>query len=79
MENENESLVPPKYPEQSPRSVLTVPPSGALSGAPSQKAQSWGAVVSIVIIVLMVILGAFYAWGERIAQENALFAPPTSE
>ncbi len=38
---------------------------------PSPKAQSWGAVISIIIIVLMVIIGAFYAWGERISENTA--------
>lgn len=44
-------------------------------GTPSPKAQSWGAIISIIIIVLMIIIGAFYAWGKRIAQQNALTAP----
>lgn len=44
-------------------------------GTPSPKAQSWGAVISIVVIVGMIVIGAFYAWGKRIAQENALVAP----
>lgn len=35
---------------------------------PSQKAQSWGALLSIIVIVMMIIIGAFYAWGERISQ-----------
>ena len=47
------------------------------TGAPSPKAQSWGAVISIIIIVLMVVIGAFYAWGKRIAQERAIIAPST--
>lgn len=37
-------------------------------GVPSKKAQSWGAVISIVVIMGMIVLGAFYAWGQRIAQ-----------
>ncbi|MHB1769586.1 MAG: hypothetical protein ACYCPH_00675 [Minisyncoccota bacterium] len=45
------------------------------AGIPSPKAQSWGTVISIVLIVLMVIIGAFYAWGQRIAQERAFIAP----
>ncbi len=49
------------------------------SGVPSQKQQSWGAVISILIIVLMIVIGAFYTWGKRIAQENALLNLPTSE
>ena len=48
-------------------------------GIPSPKAQSWGAFLSIVIIVLMIIVGAFYAWGKRIAQEQALTAPSTQQ
>jgi hypothetical protein len=39
---------------------------------PTRKQQSWGAVISIVIIMLMIIIGAFYAWGERISQERTL-------
>ncbi|HEY4522979.1 MAG TPA: hypothetical protein VJK73_01255 [Candidatus Paceibacterota bacterium] len=35
---------------------------------PSKKQQSWGAFISIVVIVLMVIVGAFYAWGKRVAE-----------
>jgi len=48
-------------------------------GVPSQKQQSWGVVISIVIIVLMIVIGAFYAWGQRIAQEKALLTPPVAE
>lgn len=51
-----------------------------IAGAPSPKAQQWGVVISIVIIVLMIIIGAFYSWGKRIAEENALIERlPTSE
>jgi len=50
-----------------------------LSGIPSTKQQSWGVVLSIIIIVLMIIIGAFYAWGQRIAQEQLLTTPPTSQ
>jgi hypothetical protein len=48
-------------------------------GVPSKKAQSWGAALSIVVIMLMIIIGAFYAWGKRVAQENALTAPSAAE
>ena len=48
-------------------------------GVPSQKAQSWGVVISIVIIVLMIVIGAFYSWGKRIAQEKALLTPPVGQ
>lgn len=39
-------------------------------GVPSPKQQQWGVLISIVIIVLMIIIGAFYAWGQRIAQNQ---------
>jgi hypothetical protein len=45
------------------------------SGNPSPKAQSWGALISIIVIVLMVVVGAFYAWGKRIAQQQQFAAP----
>lgn len=41
---------------------------------PSAKQQSWGTVISIAIIVAMVVVGAFYAWGKRIAEVNQ-YAP----
>ena len=46
---------------------------------PSAAQQSWGVVISIVIIVLMIIIGAFYAWGQRIAQQNALHTETSSQ
>ena len=45
---------------------------------PSPKQQSWGALISIVIIVLMIIIGAFYAWGKRVAQNQPYPAAATS-
>ena len=43
-------------------------------GIPSKKQQSWGVLISIVVILAMVTIGAFYAWGNRIAEQNALGA-----
>lgn len=77
MENQNntteEKLLPPgipalislEKPVVPPVSLPQIPP---LPGIPSPKAQSWGAFISIVVIVLMVIIGAFYAWGKRISE-----------
>lgn len=48
----------------------TLPP-----GVPSSAQQSWGTLISIVVIVLMIIVGAFYAWGNRIAQNRQIIAP----
>lgn len=41
-------------------------------GVPSSKRQSWGAVLSIIVIMLMIIIGAFYTWGKRIAEQNQI-------
>ena len=46
---------------------------------PSRKAQSWGALISIIIIVLMIIIGAFYSWGKRIAEVNVPIEPSTAQ
>ncbi len=65
---EPEKLLPPGEPMQQ----VGVPSakSDLVLGKPSQKQQSWGVVISIIIIVLMIIVGAFYAWGQRIAQNQ---------
>ena len=39
---------------------------------PTVAQQNWSALISIVIIVLMVIVGAFYVWGKRIAERDAV-------
>jgi hypothetical protein len=31
---------------------------------------SWGAIISIVVILAMITIGAFYSWGKRIDQER---------
>ncbi len=56
---------PAPAPEPSP--VL----SPAVPAVPSHARQSWGVVISIVVIVLMIVIGAFYAWGQRIAEQQA--------
>ena len=42
-----------------------------LPAPPTVEQQNWGAVLSIVIIVLMITIGAFYAWGKRLASQQA--------
>jgi hypothetical protein len=53
-----------------------MPPSGPtftpVIKPPTPQQQSWGTVISIVIILLMVVVGAFYTWGKKIAEERAL-------
>lgn len=46
------------------------PVPAPLPGVPSPKQQQWGVIISIVVIVLMIVVGAFYAWGKRIAQNQ---------
>lgn len=41
-----------------------------MSGNPSERQQSYGALVSIILIVGIVVIGALYVWGEDIANEN---------
>lgn len=33
---------------------------------------SWGTIVVILVMLGMIVTGAFYAWGERIAEERML-------
>ena len=54
-------------------------PQSVQFGTPSPKAQSWGALISIIIIVLMIIIGAFYSWGKRIAEVNVPIEPSTAQ
>jgi hypothetical protein len=65
---EDEKLLPQGLPSTKSDLVL---------GIPSPKAQSWGALISIIIIVLMIIIGAFYVWGQRISEDVTPAAPAT--
>ncbi len=49
--------------------------SGRSIAPPTVAQQSWGAALSIVVILLMVIIGAFYAWGRR---THMVYAPATA-
>lgn len=46
-------------------------------GVPSREQQSWGAVISICIILVMIVVGAFYAWGKRVHENNPPAASST--
>ncbi|HCR52425.1 TPA: hypothetical protein DIV48_02130 [Candidatus Kaiserbacteria bacterium] len=79
---ENKTFIPRDEPVRETIPTMpesSVPPSAPFPGTPSPKAQSWGVVISIIIIMLMIIVGAFYAWGKRIAQERALIAPTADQ
>ena len=42
----------------------------------SPEQNSWGALIAIVVIMAIVVVGAFYAWGKRVS-ENRQPAPTT--
>ena len=48
-------------------------------GVPSVKQQSWGVVISIVVIMLMIIIGAFYAWGKRLEENQQPVVPAVQQ
>jgi NADH:ubiquinone oxidoreductase subunit 3 (subunit A) len=48
------------------------------TGMPSPKRQSWGALISIIVIVLMIVIGAYYAWEKRIAEQNQYKIPSSA-
>ena len=48
-------------PTPTPESVASVP-----------KKRSFGGILAIVLILVLIIIGAFYAWGERIAEQDNL-------
>jgi hypothetical protein len=74
---EDEKLLSPA--ESFPQISVPETPKAGLPGVPSPKQQQWGVVISIIVIVLMITIGAFYAWGKRIAEEQALFAPAAEQ
>lgn len=45
---------------------------------PSPQAQSWGVVISIAIIVLMIIIGAYYSWNRRTSSLPPVAVPVTA-
>lgn len=44
--------------------------STAPLGTPSKKQQQWGLLISIVVIVLMIVIGAFYSWDNRVKEQQ---------
>ena len=74
---DTERLLPPG--ESTPESDVPKVFVSPSPRTPSPQAQSWGALISILIIVLMVIIGAFYAWGARIAQNRIFTASTTAQ
>jgi hypothetical protein len=69
-----ESPLPNYNPD--PQAPLTAPQP--IIKPPSRARQSWGAIIAMIIIVLMIVVGAFYAWGKRIAEERAAIEAASS-
>ncbi|MFZ1987713.1 MAG: hypothetical protein WAV21_01625 [Minisyncoccia bacterium] len=44
-----------------------------------QKNASYGALISIVLILAIIVVGAFYTWGERIAKTKTPIDTSTFE
>lgn len=55
------------------------PGSNIFEGRPSHKQQSWGTLIAIIVIVLMVVVGALYAWGKRIADRENIYSATVLE
>jgi len=62
-------------PESSTPGVVTPPPAPAPIQADSKKGSAYGPVLSIVVIVLVLVAGAFYVWNERL---HETIMPPES-
>ena len=56
--------------DQSPTPIPVSEPKNTAPQSVHRNA-SWGALISITIILAMVIIGAFYAWGQRISENRA--------
>jgi uncharacterized membrane protein (DUF485 family) len=50
-----------------------------LIAPPTPSQQSWGTIIALVIIVAMIVVGALYAWGKRISDQNALIEQAQSQ
>lgn len=50
--------------------------SSAPAVSPKEKS-SVGALVTLIIVVAVIVIGAFYVWGERVAEDRG--TPPVEE
>lgn len=53
--------------------------TGYMNGRPTKRQQSYGAIISIIIIVAVIVVGAFYTWGKRLAKDEAAAAQSTTQ
>lgn len=50
---------------------LVQPPVPPAPEVPVKKASSWGVIIAILIILGMMVVGAFYAWGQRVHEQQS--------
>ncbi len=43
---------------------------------PNQPNASYGALISIVLILAIVVVGAFYVWGKRVSEQGKVIELP---
>lgn len=56
---------------QSPEEALIIDSQTPPESIPIARNASWGVLISIVVILLMIVVGAFYMWGQRLAEVRA--------
>lgn len=64
MENQNPSPTP----------VTDTPSIPVIDPAPvkDHKVGSTGSVIAVLLIVLLLVIGAFYVWGQRLSEQRAM-------
>jgi len=45
-------------------------PTPRISDEPERKTGSAGSVIAILLIVFLLVVGAFYVWGQRLAEQR---------
>lgn len=58
----------PSMPAVVVESVATPSPSARKEGG-------WGGLIGIILIVFVIIVAAFYSWGERLALQESGYTP----
>lgn len=63
--------IPPTQPPATPPPIRELPkqPEKLLSAA---HGGSWGAILGIVIIIIVLVVGALYFWGAQLEKQEAL-------
>lgn len=60
-------------PNETPIPVIAPAPS---TFEDSRKSGSTGSVIAILLIVVLLVIGAFYVWGQRLSEQRANQAVP---